>query len=388
MPVKLSDAILQEQASARQFPPTTPLRLGMKASYSGKEYELTGRQVMRQQDSDGVYTWEEWVLIAPDGDLLYLEFDEGKWKVSRLYTPQQPLGPDQLARFGPGSVIPLGNGALVSDHGEYRAVHAEGEFPYVVIPNRPVRFLDATARDAFYAVEWTEDAIEFYQGRYLDARQVFMFFGLHAEVAALDRQALTLVSRRRFGALCLVTSLVTLVMWMVALGSGRPVTNGTGTTPVARAVGEGVRFGPIPLAGGGRVHRLELNGSMREESNWVQAIVEDETEQELFASERDMWDESGSDSDGYWHESDLHASRDFVVRKPGNYYVRVYSEPDPGMTVGNSATVSFRLKDGVMYPLYLAIYGFCALLLGFGFLISGSPSTVQKLRESASSDDD
>jgi len=36
-----------------------------------------------------------------------------------------------------------------------------------------------------------------------------------------------------------------------------------------------------------------------------------------------MWDESGTDSDGAWHESDLNTSTSFVLVKPGNYFVRV-----------------------------------------------------------------
>jgi hypothetical protein len=386
--VRLSDAVLQEQATAFRYPPATPLRLGMKANYAGKEFEATGRQVMEQVADDGVYTWEEWVLIAPDGDLLYLEFDEGKWKLSRGFTPAHPLGPDQLARFGPGSALPIGErGALVTDSGTCRVAHAEGEFPYVVVPERMVRFLDATWKDRFYSVEWTEDHVEFYEGRFLDARQVYTLFGLHELVAQEDRRLRTLASRRRFGGVCFWLSVLSFVFWLYARTSGKPVPNGSGQVSLAQAVGEGVRFGPIALSGGGKLYRLEINGSMREESHWVQAILEDEEEQELFSAERDMWDESGYD-DGYWHESDLHASRDFIVRKAGNYFVRLYSEPDPGRMPGATATASFRLKEGVVYPVYLACFGLMTFVLGIGFLIAGAPDTVQKLRESIDSDDD
>ncbi|MGV3724482.1 MAG: DUF4178 domain-containing protein [Actinomycetota bacterium] len=385
--VRLSDAVLQEQATAARFPPTTPLKLGMKANYGGKEYEAAGRQVMQQQDDEGVYTWEEWVLIAPDGDLIYLEFDEGKWKMSRGFTPSQPLGPDQLRLFHAGSALPIGErGALVTDSGTCRLVHAEGEFPYVTVPNRVVGFLDAAARDRFYSVEWTEDAVECYEGRFMDARQVYVMFGLHQLVQAEDRRQRVLASRKRFGGLCIGLSVISFIAWLYALNSGAPVTKGSGSIPLSQATGEGVRFGPIQLAGAGRIYRLQLSGSMREESNWVQAILEDDQEQELFSSERDMWDESGYD-DGYWHESDLNASRDFIVKKPGKYFVRIFSEPEPGRTPSGNASASFMLKEKVVHPPYLAYFGIAAFVLGLGFVMAGSPSTVQKLRESAESDD-
>lgn len=385
--VRLSDAVLQEQASARRFPPQTPLRLGMKANWEGKEWEAAGRQVMVERDDEGTYTWEEWVLIAPDGDLLYLEFDEGKWKYSRPFVPDQPLGPDQLQRLGPGATVPFDGGAMVTDAGRCQLAHAEGEFPYMVFPDRTKGYLDATRFTQFYSVEWDEDAVEFYKGRFLDERQVFSMFGMREQLSALDVRDRVLKARKTFGGLLLGLSLLSLVIWIYSLGSGKLVPNGSGTVELGQATGEGFRFGPIPLKAVNTVHRLEISGSMREESNWVQAIIEDENELELFSSERDMWDESGVDSDGSWHESDLHASTDFVLKKAGNYFVRIYAEPEPGRIPSPGTTATFRLKERAVYPTYLGVFGFSALVLGIGFLLAGSPSTIQKMKESASSDD-
>jgi hypothetical protein len=378
---RLSDALAAERKQARSFPPATPLQLGMKATYGGEEYEATGRQVMRQQEEGVTYTWEEWVLISPDGDLLYLEFDEGKWKIMRPFVPEQPLGPDELARLVPGAMIPVpGGSAMVQDTGFYRLVHAEGEFPYIVAPGRQLGFLDATRGGDVFAIEWTGESVEFYRGRYVDVRQVYVMFNLHALVEALDRGERLLKQRRRFGGVCVGLSVLTLFVWLASLGSGTVAPGGLGTVDLAQAAGpEGVRLGPVDLTAADRVHRLEVTGRMVGSSNWVQAVLEDETEQELLSAERDMWDESGYDSDGPWHESDLHASSDFVVRKPGRYYIRVYAEPEPGSVANGSA--SFVLRQRVLYPFYLGLYGLLTLFLGLGFLVAGSPATVQKARE-------
>ena len=42
---------------------------------------------------------------------------------------------------------------------------------------------------------------------------------------------------------------------------------------------------------------------------------------ESFIITGDFWDEEGRDSDGYWHESDLSFSNDFVLDEAGKYYV-------------------------------------------------------------------
>src|SRR3712207_7789962 len=65
------------------FPYTTLFR-----SYHGREYEVTGRLVYSMEEEGVTYTWDEWQLVAADGDVLYLEHDEGKWKRSEEHTSE------------------------------------------------------------------------------------------------------------------------------------------------------------------------------------------------------------------------------------------------------------------------------------------------------------
>jgi hypothetical protein len=48
---------------------------------------------------------------------------------------------------------------------------------------------------------------------------------------------------------------------------------------------------------------------------------------ESYVFTGDFWDEEGSDSDGYWHESDTSTSTDFILDEAGKYYIylEVYS---------------------------------------------------------------
>jgi hypothetical protein len=388
--VRLSQAVLQEQARAKKFPSPTPLKLGMKAQLEGREYEVTGRQVLRVPDGEGGHSqWEEWLLIAGDGDLAYLEFDEGKWKISRPFVPQHPVGPDELHRMGTGSRISLdGVKAQVTDSGQATVVHVEGEFPWLVQEGKQVRYCDMGLGSRFYCVEWTEDEIEYYRGRFVDERQVYSMFGLRNALAALERRGKLLLSRKWFGGVCIAASIAGFLLWAIALGGGTPISSGRGTILANQAVGEnGVRYGPIPLRAVGRVHRIEINGNMREQSVWLAAVLEDEDQSELISVDREMWDESGTDSDGYWHESDLHASGDFVLRKPGNYYLRLYAEPEPGRTLGSDVMASFTIKEKALAPLFPGLFAFAALAVGFISLIAGSPSTVAQLKAAAASDD-
>ena len=382
--VKLSDAILFEQQMARRFPPLSPLRLGMKATYRGKEWELAGRQVCRQVDEGEVYTWEEYLLVAPDGDVLYLEYDEGKWKVSEPFTPDRVYSPAELSVFHEGSRINLdGAQRLVSDSGNYEIVFAEGDFPWMIIPGRRTNFLDSSFGSQFHCVEWTDEEMEFYRGQFVDERQIFTIFGLHHLVSRLDSRLKVLRSRQLFGAWCLALGAACGMMWISAFAAGKVVTNGSGRVDALQIGQEGQRFGPINLTKVGRVHRLELSAQMREGSVWLQAVLEDDGEQELMAADRDMWDESGTDSDGYWHESDLNASTSFVLVKPGTYYVRLYSEPETNTSGFRApATASFRLMEDALHGLWVGLACLFLTLAGFGFLAAGSPAAVGRVWQS------
>jgi hypothetical protein len=159
---------------------------------------------------------------------------------------------------------------------------------------------------------------------------------------------------------------------MALAGGGRPVPGASGMVTVRPNDEEGTRFGPFRLTAKDRVHRLHIQGNMREQSNWVQAVLEDENQVQLFETQRDMWDESGYDSDGAWHESDLSASTDFVLKTPGNYYIRMYTEPDPATAGRGEASASFTIRQEVLYPVYLGFFGFIALIIGIIWLIKSS----------------
>lgn len=387
--IRLSQAVMEEQQRGRLFPPTTPLRLGMKGQYRGREYELTGRLVLRQVADGVTYTWEEWMMVAPDGHLIYLEFDEGKWKLSEPFVPQFPLDARAITACVGGRGINLeGIPALVSDTGTMSVVHAEGEFPWLVFLGRPSQFVDATSGNIIYSIEQTPDAVEYYKGHFVDERQVFTIFGQTELLRRLDIRERVLKSRRSFGATLLGLGLVAFFLWCFALASGgRLVPGASGSIRLNTVGDDGVKFGPFALKTVDRVYRLEISGRMREQSNWVSAVLEDEAEQELIPVDRDMWDESGYDSDGSWHESDLEASTNFVLKKPGNYFIRVYAEPEPGRQPDDNVEASFRLREQVWYPNYVGYYTLVAMLVGIGFLMAGSPSQMksawQKMKESS-----
>lgn len=365
------------------IPHFTPLRIGMKAQIQGKEFFAVGRIRFTEKDDEGsVSNWEEWVLLHPDGQTYYLEYDEGKWTLTEDYEPAETPEGSRVANATESDMLRVdGRLCNVFSVGVCRAEAVEGEIPWQVPIGQPLRYVDMTGGDAIYSAEIPAGGseVEWFRGRRLTDREVFTMFSLYDLLKALDKREQAQKGRRGFGLICLLAALVALVGWAFSYKQGRVV--GQGSVPVGQiASEEGARFGPFRLTEKDRVYRLRISSNLTASAVWVQGALETDTAGEFFNVNGDFWDESGYDSDGAWHEYNLQARQDFRLSAPGEVYVRLYAEPDSSATsAASAATVTFAIEEGVIYPTYLAIFGFTGLALGLCFLIASSPDVGGKV---------
>jgi hypothetical protein len=332
----------------------------------GKEFWAVGLVRYVEKDDDSTSRWEEWVLVAADGDERWLEYDEGKWTLCELIdTPSYP-------EINSGKY-----GAFVSESGTCHIESIAGEIPYPISPGQALRYEErSSGRDgAVYSVETDlgTGMLEWFRGRRLDDREVFTLFDMRQMLAAEDQREVALRDRRLFGLLLLTLSLLSFLFWAGGRGAGRTVAQ---DSVMASQIGEeGLRLGPYPLNSAGRVHRLIVSTSLSSTSMWVQAVVENPESGALFDSEGEFWDESGSDDEGPWHEWSLDSRKEFRLERAGDLYVRLFADPEASAA---NAPVSFKLEENVMYPPYFLIFGGIALSLGIIFLIRSSPGVTAK----------
>lgn len=355
-----------------RFPHTSPLRIGMKAKLGGREYVAVGRLLFR--DSEG-YTWEEWVLLSQDGDAQYLEFDEGKWKLTHYW----PDGDDsvQVRSYTEGQPVTLGNKAyVVTSVGVATVTGVEGEIPWPVRVGESSPYADFGSGDTIFSVEQTSEGIEWFRGRRLDVAEVYTVFGLQKEAQVELKKEEVQGDKRRFGCLWLNLSLLAFILCAVASGTpGRQVYSAQLTAD--QVAEEGSVVGPISLTKTGAPHRLYLaTSSLSQTSVWVQGVLEDASGP-VFEAEQEFWDETGYD-DGPWHEWVTESKADFRLAKPGDYRVRVYADPEAAAT---GAPVVVRLYEGVPHATPLAWFGGIGLVLGTVFWLQGSPGTRKSLAE-------
>ena len=169
--------------TALTYPNPTPLRLGMKANIFGKQFELTGRIVFHERDDEDEYEWHEFALTAADGEVVYVEYDDGDWALLRPFTPTEPVDL-RGGTLGLHQALMIdGTRAIINDRGQATVRHVEGELTWKAKVGDRAEYIDAKTPARSYSIEWTADEIEYFRGQPVSFKQVVKFFGLPEELA-------------------------------------------------------------------------------------------------------------------------------------------------------------------------------------------------------------
>ncbi len=346
---------------AGRIPNPTPIRVGMRAKIDGRDYIAIGRVRFSEPNDESVSRWDEWVLTDADGGFLFLEYDEGNWTLAR------PLAAPPSQRGTP------------RESGTATIESFEGQIPWPIRIGEKAQYAEYGTNPVYSSEISAEGEIEWFEGRPLFDRDVLDYFGLDTLVQAHDRQDTMRGDRRRLGCLTGILAVATLIGWAVARSAhGTP--RAALQTTVNQVPEDGLRFGPYPLNGVGRIHRLRLSSQLTGTSMWVQALVEDDAGPVIDA-DAEFWDESGYD-EGPWHEWVLETSADFRLQQAGGYFIRVFADPEAAAT---SAPIAVSLEEGVPTPLPLAVFSIGGLALSVVLLIAGSPGVGKKVWEGTAS---
>lgn len=165
-------AVQDMQAKREQHKPWSHLRLGMKASLLGHDYQIIGR--MRAKEK--YWWWDEWLLYSETGFPLWLQEGEGGFTIFRVFYPTFPINP-----WTAGSFIKLdnkGGNAQVKERGTGTVEFLEGEFTWSAKPGETFQYLEAYRGKTRYSIEYTEQEIQYLRGEPRDPAWVYQQFGI------------------------------------------------------------------------------------------------------------------------------------------------------------------------------------------------------------------
>src|SRR5882757_4029405 len=93
------------------YPNPTPIKIGMKGSFAGKQYLVVGRVVLGIVESGQMYYWNEYNLETDGGDVATLVYevteDGPEWRIFTMFEPQFAIGAEDAASKRAGDLINL-----------------------------------------------------------------------------------------------------------------------------------------------------------------------------------------------------------------------------------------------------------------------------------------
>ena len=136
----------------------SPLKLGLKGSYNGNRFELTGRAQLKHELGG---FWDEWYATFSNGWVGWLAEAQGRFYMT-FYQPL-PEGVKlptfaglQLGQTVPE--IPSPTPLMVQEKGRATYVAADGEIPYRLIPSEVLEFADLAGKNnAFATIDYSID---------------------------------------------------------------------------------------------------------------------------------------------------------------------------------------------------------------------------------------
>lgn len=129
----------------------SPLKIGLRGTYLGHGFELTGRAQLKHQQGG---FWDEWYATFSNGWVGWLAEAQGRFYMTFF----KPL-PDGAAVPGFGEIRPgqmlenigAGDVLVVQEKGVATAVAAEGEIPYRLVPGEQSPYADLAGKGGVFA---------------------------------------------------------------------------------------------------------------------------------------------------------------------------------------------------------------------------------------------
>lgn len=123
---------------------------------------------------------------------------------------------------------------------------------------------------------------------------------------------------------------------------------------------ENTIWGPIKINNKAKIYKITARFSGSNSASYLTGEVLDEDKETLYEFGKDMWHESGYDSEGYWSESDRKMSTYLTFKEKGTYYIQFSSDniamsyPDGSIALSNGRIIQQnqempRIKNITIY---------------------------------------
>lgn len=136
----------------------SPLKLGLRGSYNGNRFELTGRAQLRHETGG---TWDEWYATFSNGWVGWLAEAQGRFYLTFYQPLPEGVSLPSFAGLQLGqnlTEIPSPVPLMVQEKGTATFAAADGEIPYKWMPGETFQYADLAGKNnAFATIDYSMD---------------------------------------------------------------------------------------------------------------------------------------------------------------------------------------------------------------------------------------
>lgn len=347
--------------------PPAPINIGDKFTLQDTEYFVLGRVEYYgwdPNDRSDTWRWNEWLLGAKDGRLLWLSHDE---KGFTLYTKMRLRAPfDPLS----SSAIPVGKGKSARVHERYPAeiIGAEGELTWRAEQGEQLNMIEAAASGKRYSVQHSAEELEVYEGDPVDAREIAQAFNDEAWLKRLDRKANNITLMGIISVICIFFAAVALVLAAVNNSSGQVVTRESIQVSTQSTTAQ---F-PVEFNQSGRPAIVSMRTPMTLPQNTsfdIEVNITSPNETKTYLFTKEFWHETGVDEDGPWTDTKYSLSDMFVPTETGSHTLEFVLDGAVGV---DNIPLEVSIKRNHVFPMWYVVYGVCIGGIGLALMFSAA----------------
>lgn len=345
-----------------------PIAMGEKGRFKGVEWTVIGRVRYQEDDSSGVWIWEELQLYNPEHGYAFLALEDGHWM---FFTPlRHTLYRDPRFLHRKQKLKVDGQMFTVFESSRAFIAYVEGELSWVARLGDKLRYMDAIRPPQMVSAEWTDNELEWSMGRYMPRQEVAAAFGKKANelprpigVAPaqpmLNPPGQALRTKIGWAASGLLFFLF-VVTWMI--GGGKQMLSTGAISSNVYLSERGFVSQPFDVPEGNHVCRLVARGSNLNNA-WVGLTIAflDQDEKVILDTDPQVEYYSGVEGGERWSEGSEKDTKLFRLSGPRTLRVNAFGEAGVWSRSGgdqkteSGSSVTIDVYRGVMPARYFLV---------------------------------
>lgn len=345
----------------RRLPkPPVPVEIGKTITVEGTSYLVMGRVMYQGWDDEDKWQWNEWLVGADDGRMLWLSYDE---KGFSLYKKER-FREEFNARTSPMLTL-KGKRLRIRERYPAKIIGAEGELTWRASENEQLYVAEGAQQGMRYSVQQSSEEMEVYTGRGVDELDVAKAFDDANWIKRVENRLQRGENFRMIGGLSIMFAVAALFFGGIFGATGESVQQMT--VPITANQSQ---FVPVTFDQPNRpaIVDMRLNGSIPENNSIdidVSMLAPDETESYLFS--KSFWHETGYDDEGFWRDVRTTGNGMFVPLSAGQHNLKIDVET---ITFSGPMSADIIIRRNIWVAQWFVGYAVLVAVVGVGFFMA------------------